>query len=150
MSASTCARAPTSPSGRGGSAAACRSCREDVALDEVLALRAAVKRVLHAAVAGPAGRPRRSRGSTPPPGPCRSSPSSAAGGSCSSRWRDADPLGELLARVAVSAMELAEHGIGFCDAPGCGQFFASDRANQKWCSNHCGTRARVARHAARA
>ena len=63
---------------------------------------------------------------------------------------EVDPLEELLARVAVSAIELAEEGIGFCDAPSCGQFFARDRSNQKWCSNHCGTRARVARHAARA
>ena len=27
-----------------------------------------------------------------------------------------------------------------------GQFYETERANQKWCSNHCGTRARVARH----
>ena len=62
------------------------------------------------------------------------------------------PLDELLARVAVSAIELAagEDPLGFCDAPSCGQFFAGGRAGRRWCSDACGTRARVARHARRA
>ena len=123
---------------------------EDVALDEALALRAAVKRVLYAAVAGH-GRPATAIARVN--AAARAVPLVAqlrGGRVVLEPVEDADPLGELLSRVAVSAMELAEHGIGFCDAPGCGQFFASDRANQKWCSNHCGTRARVARHAARA
>jgi predicted RNA-binding Zn ribbon-like protein len=60
------------------------------------------------------------------------------------------PLDELLARVAHSAVELAAHGgVGFCDAPSCGQFFERSRASQLWCSHACGTRARVARHAQR-
>ena len=60
------------------------------------------------------------------------------------------PLDELLARVAHSAIELAAHGgVGFCDAPSCGQFFERGRAAQLWCSHACGTRARVARHAQR-
>jgi predicted RNA-binding Zn ribbon-like protein len=60
------------------------------------------------------------------------------------------PLDELLARVAQSAIELAAHGgVGFCDAPSCGQFFERSRATQLWCSHACGTRARVARHAQR-
>jgi predicted RNA-binding Zn ribbon-like protein len=60
------------------------------------------------------------------------------------------PLDELLARVAHSAIELAAHGgVGFCDAPSCGQFFERGRASQLWCSHACGTRARVARHAQR-
>jgi predicted RNA-binding Zn ribbon-like protein len=60
------------------------------------------------------------------------------------------PLDELLARVAHSAIELAAHGgVGFCDAPSCGQFFERSRASQLWCSHACGTRARVARHAQR-
>jgi len=51
----------------------------------------------------------------------------------------------------VSAIEIAG-GAGaaaFCDAPGCGGFFVPNRSNQVWCSDACGTRARVARHAAR-
>src|SRR5829696_9541395 len=62
----------------------------------------------------------------------------------------AAPLDELLARVAHSAIELAARGgVGFCDAPSCGQFFERRRVSQLWCSDACGTRARVARHAHR-
>jgi predicted RNA-binding Zn ribbon-like protein len=62
----------------------------------------------------------------------------------------AAPLDELLARVAQSAIELAARGgVGFCDAPSCGQFFERRRVSQLWCSDACGTRARVARHAHR-
>jgi predicted RNA-binding Zn ribbon-like protein len=62
----------------------------------------------------------------------------------------AAPVDELLARVARSAIELSAHGgVGFCDAPSCGQFFERRRASQRWCSDACGTRARVARHAHR-
>ena len=60
------------------------------------------------------------------------------------------PIDEMLARVAHSAIELsAAGGIGFCDAPSCGQFFERHRVSQLWCSEACGTRARVARHAHR-
>jgi predicted RNA-binding Zn ribbon-like protein len=62
----------------------------------------------------------------------------------------AAPLDELLARVAQSAIDLVAHGgVGFCDAPSCGQFFERRRVSQLWCSDVCGTRARVARHAHR-
>jgi predicted RNA-binding Zn ribbon-like protein len=123
---------------------------DDDRLDEVLALRDAVKRVLHAAAAG-SGRPASAIARVNEA--ARRVPLVAqlrGGRAVLEPAGDADPLDELLSRVAVSAIELSETGIGFCDAPGCGQFYARDRANQKWCSNHCGTRARVARHAARA
>jgi predicted RNA-binding Zn ribbon-like protein len=59
-------------------------------------------------------------------------------------------IDELLARVAESAIGLAARGgVGFCDAPSCGQFFERRRVSQLWCSDACGTRARVARHAHR-
>ena len=63
----------------------------------------------------------------------------------------ADPLDELLARVAASAVEVAggDHFVGFCDAPSCGMFFEGGRSGRRWCSDTCGTRARVARHAHR-
>jgi predicted RNA-binding Zn ribbon-like protein len=62
----------------------------------------------------------------------------------------APALDELLARVAQSTIELAARGgVGFCDAPSCGQFFERRRVSQLWCSDACGTRARVARHAHR-
>jgi predicted RNA-binding Zn ribbon-like protein len=62
-----------------------------------------------------------------------------------------DPVDELLARTAASAIELASDPgeLTFCDAPSCGQFYLRERRGQVWCSTACGTRARVARHAAR-
>ncbi|HEX2103451.1 MAG TPA: ABATE domain-containing protein [Solirubrobacteraceae bacterium] len=62
-----------------------------------------------------------------------------------------DPLGALLARLAYATIELVRGGadVGFCDAPSCGQLFLRGRSNQRWCGPGCGTRARVARHAAR-
>ena len=63
-------------------------------------------------------------------------------------------IDELLARVAAATIELVGSGgsdvVRFCDAPSCGDFFAPDRRNQRWCDDSCGTRARVARHAAHA
>jgi predicted RNA-binding Zn ribbon-like protein len=62
----------------------------------------------------------------------------------------ADPLDELLARAAASALELlASPALAFCDAPSCGQFFMRNRRDQRWCGPACGTRTRVARHAMR-
>jgi predicted RNA-binding Zn ribbon-like protein len=64
--------------------------------------------------------------------------------------RRAGAVDELLARVAAATIELvgSEAPVQFCDAPSCGQFYAPDRPNQVWCDPSCGTRARVARHAA--
>jgi predicted RNA-binding Zn ribbon-like protein len=66
----------------------------------------------------------------------------------------AGAIDELLARVAAATIELVGSGgpgaVRFCDAPSCGDFFAPDRSNQVWCDESCGTRARVARHAAHA
>jgi predicted RNA-binding Zn ribbon-like protein len=64
----------------------------------------------------------------------------------------AAPLDELLSRVAASAIELASPeaaaSLALCDAPGCGQLYVRRRRDQRWCDASCGTRARVARHAA--
>jgi predicted RNA-binding Zn ribbon-like protein len=63
---------------------------------------------------------------------------------------DADPVDELLARTAMSAVELlASPALAYCDAPSCGQFFMRSRSDQRWCGPACGTRTRVARHAMR-
>ena len=64
---------------------------------------------------------------------------------------DPDQLELLLARIAASAIDIAagRETMAFCDAPSCGTFFVPNRANQQWCGEPCGTRARVARHAAR-
>src|SRR4051812_30829511 len=62
----------------------------------------------------------------------------------------ADPIDELLARAAASALALLDDpALGFCDAPSCGQFFMRRRRDQRWCGPACGTRTRVARHATR-
>ncbi|WP_053226708.1 CGNR zinc finger domain-containing protein [Solirubrobacter soli] len=64
---------------------------------------------------------------------------------------ETDPLDELLARTAMSAVELlASPALAYCDAPSCGQFFMRSRRDQRWCGPACGTRTRVARHARRA
>jgi predicted RNA-binding Zn ribbon-like protein len=121
-----------------------------VRIGEVRTLRDDVKALLHAVVAGELA-----------PGPAvervnarvRAAP-------LVSQLRDGElvlapaaaaaPLDELLARVAQSAIDLvARGGVGFCDAPSCGQFFERRRVSQLWCSDACGTRARVARHAHR-
>jgi len=62
----------------------------------------------------------------------------------------ADPIDELLARVAHSALDVvATPALAFCDAPSCGHFFMRRRRDQRWCGTACGTRTRVARHARR-
>ena len=122
----------------------------EVRLPEVRALRDAVASVLHATVRGepapePAAREVNARLHAVP-----LVPQLRDGDAVLEPAVPAPPLDELLARVAHSAIELASRGgVGFCDAPSCGQFFEQRRASQRWCSDACGTRARVARHADR-
>jgi predicted RNA-binding Zn ribbon-like protein len=55
----------------------------------------------------------------------------------------------LLAAYARSAMEIAAEGsarLRVCPAPSCGMYYRPTRQDQRWCSLQCGTRARVARH----
>lgn len=55
----------------------------------------------------------------------------------------------LLADYARSAMEIAAEGsakLRVCGAPSCGMFYRPRRHQQRWCSESCGNRARVARH----
>jgi predicted RNA-binding Zn ribbon-like protein len=57
----------------------------------------------------------------------------------------------LLATYARSAMQIAAEGaarLRVCPAPSCGMFYRPTRERQIWCSEPCGTRARVARHQA--
>jgi predicted RNA-binding Zn ribbon-like protein len=119
-------------------------------LAEVLELRDAVVRVLHAARSGEAApeasieRVNAAARRVPVVAQLR------GGEFVSVPVVGADPLDELLARVATATIELAGTSarLGFCDAPSCGQFFAGGRAGRRWCSDACGTRARVARHRA--
>jgi predicted RNA-binding Zn ribbon-like protein len=60
-----------------------------------------------------------------------------------------DALQRLLAHYARSTMELAAGGsanLRLCGAPSCGMFYRPRRRQQRWCSEPCGNRARVARH----
>ncbi|PZF81107.1 CGNR zinc finger domain-containing protein [Jiangella anatolica] len=56
----------------------------------------------------------------------------------------------LLATLAAAVVDLLAgpdgRRLALCDAPGCGQLYLRERANQRWCGNACGTRARVVRH----
>src|SRR4051794_1346079 len=110
----------------------------DAALDDAIAVRDDVKALLRALAVG-------------------AHPPTAAAGRVNARLRAAPlvpqlrggdvtlapagtpaPLDELLARVAHSAIELVrDGGVGFCDAPSCGQFFGRRRASQRWCSDAC-------------
>jgi predicted RNA-binding Zn ribbon-like protein len=60
---------------------------------------------------------------------------------------------EILATIARSAIEIVggpdRERLRVCGAPGCGRFFLASRAGRRWCSDACGNRARVARHAGR-
>jgi predicted RNA-binding Zn ribbon-like protein len=60
---------------------------------------------------------------------------------------------EILAAIARSAIAIvgdpARGRLRVCAAPGCGRFFVASRAGRRWCSDACGNRARVARHARR-
>lgn len=120
-------------------------------LDDVRALRDEVFELLRAAVAGapaPAARVNAALRAVPLVPQLQ-----ADGSACLRAPPAADPLDELLARVAASAIELATAGpdspLALCDAPSCGRFFLRHRRDQLWCGPACGTRARVARHAQR-
>jgi predicted RNA-binding Zn ribbon-like protein len=121
-------------------------------LDEVRAFRDDVIAVLRAVLDG----------ATPPSGALARLNGAARRVPVAPQWQDGravlapvgsfDPLDLLLARVAASAIEIAAGSgpaMAFCDAPSCGTFFVPNRANQQWCGEPCGVRARVARHAAR-
>jgi predicted RNA-binding Zn ribbon-like protein len=123
------------------------------ALFRVRALRAAVDRLVRAAVAGG------------PPDPADVEAVNAATQAAPShrelRWppgdvapiaverSPADATGRLLARLADDAVAAlaGEHGtLGACGGPSCVLLFARTHPRQAWCSNACGNRARVARH----
>ncbi len=60
-----------------------------------------------------------------------------------------DAVQRLLAHYARSTMELAADGsakLRVCGAPSCGMFYRPRRRQQRWCSEPCGNRARVARY----
>jgi predicted RNA-binding Zn ribbon-like protein len=112
-----------------------------IMLDEVRELRDAVFAILLAAT----------RGERPPPESERRVNDVLA--TLVPQLRDGELVlagSTLLPRVATSLLEhVRDPALAFCDAPSCGQFFIRHRRDQRWCGPACGTRARVARHAAR-
>jgi predicted RNA-binding Zn ribbon-like protein len=63
-----------------------------------------------------------------------------------------DPYSLFQATIARSAIELSDRGqdsLSVCGAPSCGMLYLREHPRQVWCSQACGNRARVARHAAR-
>lgn len=56
----------------------------------------------------------------------------------------------VLAEIARDAMTMAAGSqaerLRRCQGPGCILYFVKDHPRREWCSNRCGTRARVARH----
>lgn len=62
-------------------------------------------------------------------------------------------LDAALATIARAAMDLLSGplraDLRACHAPGCVKFFLKDHPRREWCCDHCGNRARAARHYAR-
>ncbi len=67
-----------------------------------------------------------------------------------SRRDSGRPMESFLAQVAEDAISLLggpkAQGLRLCPAPRCGMFYVLARSNQRWCSDICGNRVRVARH----
>jgi predicted RNA-binding Zn ribbon-like protein len=61
-----------------------------------------------------------------------------------------DGLDAALAAIARDAMNLLagplREDLRACRAPGCVKFFVKDHPRREWCCDHCGNRARAARH----
>lgn len=121
-------------------------------LADVRGLRDAVRDVLLAHVSG--GRP---------PGDalevlngasarCPSYPVMSEDGTVEVEETGEDQFDVFAAQVARSAFEVLggePEVLAVCKAPSCGMLFVPQSRRQRWCSDLCGNRARVARHAAR-
>jgi predicted RNA-binding Zn ribbon-like protein len=114
----------------------------------LLALREPIRAVLHTTAAG-----------QPLPGPAVAALNTAS--RTAAQWPELGPnrrieqhargdaVQRLLAHYARSTMEIAAGGsakLRVCGAPSCGMFSRPRRPQQRWCSEPCGNRARVARH----
>lgn len=54
-----------------------------------------------------------------------------------------------IARSAIEVIAQERAALRVCGGPGCGAVFLATRPRQRWCTDTCGNRVRVARHAAR-
>jgi predicted RNA-binding Zn ribbon-like protein len=125
---------------------------------DFVAVRAAVRDVLHAAL----------EGKRPPAGALEAVNAAATRAPVSPhavvgtkgrlkgevRYHSADATDVALAAFAADAIELltgpGREELRTCGAPGCVLMFLKDHPRRTWCSSTCGNRARQARHYARA
>jgi predicted RNA-binding Zn ribbon-like protein len=122
--------------------------------DELVALRAAVREVLHAAV--------EDRAPTRAAVDALNRASARAPRSAAAAWRRGQPprpsvrvhatrrADVVLAALATDAIEVVtgpdRERLRICGAPGCVLAFVKDHPRREWCSGACGNRARQARH----
>lgn len=78
-------------------------------------------------------------------------PKVGAGGRIQVVAMNDDPYDAFCALVARSTIEVISgpdrESLAVCHAPSCGMPFVRQHGRQRWCSDACGNRARVARHA---
>lgn len=70
--------------------------------------------------------------------------------SISTAWIPAEPWTVALSQIANDALRIlsdTQDRLHRCSAPGCILFFWDETGRRRWCSQTCGTRVRVARHA---
>ena len=120
-------------------------------LDELIALRGAVREALHAAREG---RPIPAAAVAELNGRSAGSPRSEMLEQTVARVRHHGPTATdiVLGEIAASAITLvssASSDLRVCGAPRCVLMFVKDHPRREWCSAACGNRARQARHYAR-
>jgi len=85
---------------------------------------------------------------------CPTYPEIGAGGRVQAVAMNQDPFDAFCGLVARSTIEVISgperEALAVCRAPSCGMPFLRQHGRQRWCSDACGNRARVARHTARA
>lgn len=123
-------------------------------LQEVRALREAVRELLSATVARTELPPAAVAAVNDASGRCPSFPTLGQAGEATWTELNDNPFELFCGAVARSAVQVVAgpewEQVVVCRAPSCGMFFLRSSWRQTWCSPACGNRARVARHAARA
>ena len=122
-------------------------------LDEVRELRSHVRAALFAAAEGRALPPEAVLALNQASAQAPSYPVLGPNGLAQELFLPEDPFIRLRAVVARSAIAVIagddRDRLDVCRAPSCGMLFLRRGAVQKWCSDPCGNRSRVARHAQR-
>ncbi|MEA2266470.1 MAG: hypothetical protein QOE27_2053 [Solirubrobacteraceae bacterium] len=124
----------------------------DPAIEDLVALRAAVRVALRAAVDGGPQDPgvleaiNRASRRAPRSPTVESRPDAGAGRGTD--FHGASRADIIIAALAGDAVDLltGPDRLGSCRAPGCVLIFLRDHPRREWCSDACGNRARQARH----